>query len=652
MSATSQEGTGSHQLQAILPDWCALSWQNALVCLTFVVLFLHLCYLPVPTGQVWHEIVNGQAITQNGIATPDPALAYSQGVRTLTTNWLGQSIVYWTYHLGGPEWLSCVFALIQLATLAIWGFVFQRISGSSWAALLVAPILIASSIDVNALGSSILGLFVFALIALTIVNTFKSAEAESEPSQFAWRSASLWQWIAVVSLFVVWANIDLSVLIGVGLLGTFALSRLIGVLANRQGHSSLMNDSELHRRTWLFEICLVATLIQPAGLGLWQAIFWSSNNPIVQGFGGWDPVTIASWRGVWIAIAWLGWIVASRWASSIPLWNIGGAILLTIFVACFQGQIVWFATTMCFLTVALFPKAVRREATSSTETQRLNDSKDGDSKTSDSKLSDSKLSDSKPALKFAFTLVCGLLVWIGFSLSPIGTMAMGGKQRTSDQLYVSSTPLGATAFLKSNRPEKVVWTPKYWADYLQVEGGPTPVMANLNDALLTPRIEKDYQSIYYGGKNWQRLLRRYQIHDLVVDKENQTELMRELRVNAGSLKKVYEDDLSVVYRRSGDAVGSTPTIEPAIKTPRIETASSPAKQPRDHEQSRFGKASFQNRSLGATNSPNSSGSHSSHSAGSQTRVNKSGSGSKPTRKTKSGSSLFGEQNNTTSIFGD
>ena len=632
MSATSQEGTGTHQLQAILPEWCALSWQNALVCLTFVVLFLHLCYLPVPTGQIWHEIVSGQAIAQNGIAAPHPALAYSEGVRTLTTNWLGQSFVYWIYQLGGPEWLSCVFALIQLATLAIWGFIFQRISGSSWAALLVAPVLLASSIDVNALGSSTLGLFVFALIALTIVNTFRSPEDESGPSQFSWRKASMWQWIAVVSLFIVWANLDISVLIGVGLLGAFAVSRLVGVLAKREGQSTLMNDSELHRRTWLFEICLFATLLQPAGLGLWQAIFWSSNNPIVQGFGGWDPVTIASWRGAWIAIAWLGWVVASRRANSIPFWNIAAAILLTIFVACFQSQIVWFATTMCFLTVALFPKFNRTDATLRKETQRS---------------SNSQLSDSRPALKFAFTLVCGLLVWIGFSLSPIGTMAMGGKQRTPDQLYVSGTPLGATAFLKQDRPEKVVWTPKYWADYIQVEGGPTPVMANLKDALLTPRVEKDYQSIYYGGKNWQRLLRRYQINDLVVDKENQTELMRELRVNAGALTKVYEDDLAVVYRRSGDAIGYTTAKQPQSKTPKIETASSPtvkAQPSRARKEPRFNQAGFQKQNLAAPG----------RSASSNPKINNSGSSSKPTKptQTKPRSRLFGNGSRSTSIFGD
>jgi len=633
MSATSQEGTGTHQLQAILPEWCALSWQNALVCLTFVILFLHLCYLPVPTGQIWHEIVSGQAIAKNGIASPAPWLAYSQGVRTLTTSWLGQSFVYWTYHLGGPEGLSSLFALIQLATLAAWGFVFQRISGNSLTALLVAPILIASSIDVNALGSSTMGLFVFALVALTMVNNFSSTKHETRPSQFSWKSASLRQWVIVVGLFIVWANLDISVLVGVALLGVFALSRLVGVLVKRAGHFTLMGDTELHRRTWLFEICLFATLLQPAGLGLWQAIFWSSNNPIIQAFGGWDPVTIASWRGVWIAIAWLGWSVASRSASSIPFWNTGAAILMTVFVACFQSQIVWFAITMCFLMIALLPKT-HRNAAIGKETQGL----------SGSDFNGPQHSDSKPALKFAFTLVCGLFVWIGFSLSPIGTMAMGGKQRTPDQLYVSNTPLGATAFLKDDRPEKVVWTPKYWADYIQVEGTPTPIMANLNDALLTPRVERDYQTIYFGGKSWQRLLRRYQINDLVVDKENQTELMRELRVNAGPLKKVYEDHLTVVYRRSGDAVKSTTTKKRQtdklkIKTP-TETASSPPPQPHElgEAEPQFNQTAFQKQ-------PAAPGREDS---GAQRIKNP---GPKPTQTRPPRSRLFGNGTSSTSIFG-
>lgn len=536
MSISAQEETGAHRLQAILPDWCALTWQHALICLTFLILFLHLCYLPLPTGQIWHEVANGRTIINSGITAADPAVPYAEGVRALTTNWLGQSFVYWTYHFGGPEWLSCMFALVQLATLAIWAFIFQKVSGRRWAILLAVPIVLASSIDVNALGSSTFGLLMFATVALTMINNFESKDDRPEASEFSWAGASTWQRIVVVGLFIVWSNVDISVLIGVGLLGVLAFSRFIGVLAQRPGHATLLRDRELHHRTWLFEICLAATLLQPNGLELWQAVFWSSNNPIVHALGGWSPVAIASWRGLWIAIAWLGWIAASRKTNSVPLWNIASAILVTLIVACFQSQIIWFATMMCFLSVALLPKLAKDDPTP-TEAALPDDS-------------------ANPSLKFAFTLVCGLFLWMGFSLSPIGTMAMGGKPRTPAQLFSGNTPRGATEYLKENRPEKTVWTPKYWADHLQVVGAPTQIMANLNDALLTPRIEKDYQSIYYGGKNWQRLLRRYQIDDLVVDKENQTELMREIRNNAGPMEKVFEDQISVIYRRIARPTGS------------------------------------------------------------------------------------------------
>ncbi len=531
MSSTAEEGedTGAHQLQAMLPDWCALTWQHALICFTFLILFLHLCYLPLPTGQIWHEVANGRTIVNSGITAADPAVAYSQGVRSLTTNWLGQAFVYLTYRMGGSEWLSCMFALVQLATLAIWAFVFQQVSARRWTALLAAPIVMAGSIDVNAFGSSTLGFFVFALIALTMAKTLSSKNDPTKGSDFAWAGASFWQWLIVVILFVVWSNLDISVLIGVGLLGVLAIARLVGVLTRRAGHASILQDRELHHRTWLFEICLIATLLQPTGLGLWQAVFWSTNNPIVHALGGWSPVVVASWRGLWVVIAWLGWIAASRKTASVPLWNIGCAILVTVIVACFQSQIIWYITTMCFLAIALLPKPTKLPSTPTPEA--------------------SPGGDANPSLKFAFTLVCGLLIWVGFSLSPIGTMALGGKRRTPEQLYSANTPRGATQFLTENRPEKTVWTPKYWADHLQVTGAPTKVMANLNDALLTTRIEKDYQSIYYGGKNWQRLLRRYQIDDLVVDKENQTELMREIRNNAGQLEKVFEDEISLIYRR-------------------------------------------------------------------------------------------------------
>lgn len=529
MSSTAKEDSGAHQLRAMLPDWCALKWQHVLICLTFVLLFLHWCYLPLPAGKIWHEVAHGRTIVNHGIAAVDPAVVYSEGVRTLTTNWLGRTLVYLTYEVGGPEWLSCMFALVQLATLAIFAFVFQHISQRRWTAFLVVPIVMAGSFDVNAFGSSTLGLLVFSLIALTMAPSLSAQNDLTKGSDFIWSGASLWQWLVVASLFVVWSNLDISVLIGVGLLATLALGRWVGVLTQRDGHASTLRDRELHHRTWLFELCLGATLLQPAGWELWQAVFWSSNNPVLHALGGWSPVVVASWRGFWIVAAWLGWIAATRKTSVVPLWNIASAIFVTAIVACFQSQITWFMTTMCFLSIALLP--VPAKIRPSAPPERL------------------PAEEANPPLKFAFTLVCGLLIWTGFSLSPIGTMVMGGKRRSPEQLYSSTTPLGATHFLTENRPGKTVWTPKYWADHFQVAGAIKEVMANSNDALLTSRIEKDYQSIYFGGKNWQRLLRRYQIDDLVVDKENQTELMREIRHNAGPMKKVFEDQISVIYRR-------------------------------------------------------------------------------------------------------
>ena len=548
MSVTAQQSKGTHQLQAILPDWCALNWQHALICFTFLVLFLHYCYLPLPAGQLWHEVANGSQIVNNGINSADPALPYSDGVRALRTNWLGESLVYWTHKFGGAEWLSCTFALVQIVTLAIWAMLFIRVSGRRWTAFLVAPIVLASSIDVNSLGSSTFALLAFALIALTLLAHSHLKHSHSHAIEIAWSKASISRWFTIIGLFLLWTNLDISVLVGVGLLFALAISRFVKVIADRE--TSIMSDRELHHRIWLFEICLVATLIQPNGLGLWQSIFWSSNNPILHGLGGWSPLTLASYRGLWIVLAWLAWIIASRRTSSIPLWNIVTAIFATAIVACFETQIVWFATTMCFLTAALLPTLPQQ----SVSRQTRNLTNDNDHQSNSGVAANS-------SLKFAFTLVCGLFLWMGFSLSPLGTMVMSGKTRDTAQLYGSNIPLGATEFLTQNRPAKVVWTPKYWADQLQVLGEPTPVLANLNQALLTERIERDYQSIFYGGKNWKRLLRRYQIDDLVIDKENQTELMREIRTNSGKLEKVFEDHISVIYRRTRNASVSRKSLK-------------------------------------------------------------------------------------------
>jgi len=68
---------------------------------------------------------------------------------------------------------------------------------------------------------------VFSLTALTILGTKTLKQSESQASEILWSNASIWRWLAVIGLFVLWANLDVSVLFGVGLLGVLAISRFV-----------------------------------------------------------------------------------------------------------------------------------------------------------------------------------------------------------------------------------------------------------------------------------------------------------------------------------------------------------------------------------------------------------------------------------------
>jgi len=124
--------------------------------------------------------------------------------------------------------------------------------------------------------------------------------------------------------------------------------------------------------------------------------------------------------------------------------------------------------------------------------------------------------------------------------------------------------------------------------------------------------------------------------------------MRELRVNAGPLKKVYEDHLSVVYRRSGDAVKPTTTKKRQTETLKIktaaETASSQYPQPQNSgdSESQFNQAVFQKQPVAALNR-----------IGSRAQqIKNPGSNTKPTKTRSPRSRLFDKGTSSTSIFGD
>ena len=521
MSAVGREQETPYQLEAQLPDWCALKWHHAVVCSVFVAVFLWLSYLPIPVAGVWHRIWSGGWILEHGIYSMDPTLPLAEGMRFIKTGWLTDVLIHWMYSVGGIRAISIGFAVVQTLTLVCWAALFVRRSGVVWTALLPVLAWFAFMPFCGVIQSfNFAALCFFGIVAL--IPWDKSRQT------FSLCDAGIWNWLMISVLMALWANLDSSFIVGLVFFGAIAFGRLWDSIIGNSGPAPVV-DREIGCRFVLFELMLLATLATPAGAELWKSLLWLPDNPVLNAMGGWNPTNLASWTGVGVAAIWACWIYCARYARTIPAWQVVVAVLATISVACCQSFVTWFATLMTLMIAGLARPRLSSNSIGVPSTAASN-------------------SQQRP-LRFAFTLICGLLIWIGFSLSPISAPLHGGSERTEQQMLSSHSPVGVSGFLKKESPKGLVWMPSYWSDWLQVDQPSlTPVFSNSNAAVLPAIVHRDYQRVFRGESTWNTTLEKYAVTDLVVDKDRQKELTKQLRRNKHSWVRVYEDKQSIVYR--------------------------------------------------------------------------------------------------------
>lgn len=550
VSAVGNEVQETYRLQANLPDWCALKWYHAAMVGVFVMFYLYFSYLPVPVLGVWHSVWSGGWIVNNGVYAADPSLPLAEGMRGITNGWLSHVVLHYAHWAGGSNLISILFAITQTFTLCIWAFVFVRIAGTWKAGFAAVFCSIACLLLVIGIEPRTFGELCFALTALVLTWNI-NAKSDSEPgssssnvsaSAINWANAKVWQWIAIGVIMIAWANLDASFVVGLAWLACLAVGRLVDGFRG-QNDVAMVDDRELKFRFYLFEAMIVVTLVTPYGWNLWQALLWWPDNPILSKMGGWAPTSLASWQGAGIGIAWMIWFYAAKGSTKIPAWAILSAIVATIATACCELTMVWLAPMIMFAAMAMFRAWPKSESTTETKVEPI-----------------SKFEDENRPLRFAFTLICGLFIWIGFSLSPISQPLLGGAERTLEKVASKDAPIAMAKFMKQYEPSKpntnspnrlarLVWAPEYWGDWMQTDERVIPVFANANLRTLPRQVQADYRKIYKGDGNWKRILDRYAVTDLVIDKKRQKELYRDVRVDRGVWYTVYQDNVALVMRR-------------------------------------------------------------------------------------------------------
>ncbi len=261
---------------------------------------------------IWGHLRFGLDILSQGRLPAVDPYSFTSAQPWVNHEWLGQVLLALTYDAGGLP-LLVVYRILVLGSF-LW-IVHVSLRSTAWP--LRDVLLLATAVAVVPLSSTVRPqLHSLPLYALTL-----------------WALPREPRWLPLV--FLAWANLHGSWMLGLGAVGVWTVL-----------HPSV-------RRFTLFAACLLATLLNPYGFGLW----WSLLDAIQHGWGHyteWQPITEFS-LGADAAVLWTSAVGLGIWAwRRRPAGRFETLWTVMVAVAAFQARrhVPLFAVTSVMLLAA------------------------------------------------------------------------------------------------------------------------------------------------------------------------------------------------------------------------------------------------------------------------------------------------------------
>jgi hypothetical protein len=542
LSQASTEELGP--LMPLLSRRYALGIEHVAVCGLFVFFMLYTSYIPLFFTDIWGHVEYGRWILEHGsLPTEDPFLVLGQGMRVVDNAWLSQLIFATTEMKLGADGLGSLFGVVVVAAYLFLARTFYL--QSARLSLAVLGVFLAWSIGWSRhaiIRPEIFGVLCFSILLWLIVRRRQvrstAKEQGGNPTDNVSDGATLqgWSlWLGVPLLFMLWANLHGSFVVGLALLGCQTLGRAMEIGGRTWSIGAILGDRTFRRWVVLTELALAATLVNPYGMDLLIQTVQFSQNPNLRNILEWYPLKLIDLEGLHFSFSVVLLILALRFGRRrMAPGDVLLMTLLAVSTALTIRMIAWYAPVV---TLVLMPQIAdiverlwpRRQAAAEDSAATTN---------------------WFTVRSFRYTLICLVPLELGFMLLPVvHSELLGGTPRATKYIYNSGTPLKLTEYLRQNAPSGLLYNPQWWGDWL-VKDGPAgiQVFMTTNVHLAPAQVWRDYMRISDGNSGWERTLDRYNVKTMVVDKKRQPQLAHLARRSA-QWKLVREDDLSLLLGR-------------------------------------------------------------------------------------------------------
>jgi hypothetical protein len=328
-----------------------------------------------------------------------------------------------------------------------------------------------------------------------------------------WRKDDRLLWLLPPAM-VIWANVHGSFFTGFVLLACAAAGRLIST------------RSPYAARPYVFTLgaCLLASLVNPFGLGSLVYVATIGSNPIIRDYvTEWAPTTVG-WREGLMFFASVGLLAALTLKSRLRL-TVVEVLILIVF-----GYLAWSSVrTIVWWGLVVAPIAARLGG--GVLTSRLPPQRD------------------RPLINGI--ILAAVVVVAAFSLPwtkaliPILPVEKRG-------LLSTDTPVRVGDYLRTHDPPAAgrMLNDQGWGGYLEWAAWPRhQVFLDGRIELHPPQVWFDYLDAVFPTTRWRAVLDSYDISYAVLNTAAESELIADLRAEPG-WQIDYEDDQAVVFSRS------------------------------------------------------------------------------------------------------
>ncbi len=486
-------------------------WALAVIVGVFAFVNTH----PIRPHDFWWHIAAGRQILQTGVIPKVDVYSLTQSGQpylSYQTYWLAEILLFLIYNLGGA-------ILVVLAQTFIITVTYALLLGLGWRQTHQLRAAAFGTLFAAVLGFDNWNVrpqtFTYLLGTLILVGIYE------------YRRTGRKAWMIVFPLaMLLWVNIHGSFPIGLALLGLWLIDE--GILALSKGNSQplLERFKPAVPAGTAFALGGLACLLNPRGLGVLSYLSVMANNPVVQQYATeWAPSTFETLAGSIFLISLMGTAVVLAVSPKRPgLYQLLCFLVLGMLGLKFTRGIVWFgigmAPVMADHLAAILEKVGYRSAAS----------------------------PPAPGMQRINTLFASLLIFLAFlSLPWFKDYLPLSSQKAG--LISSETPVAATEYLLANHLPGSLYHDMSFGSYLIWAAQPEyPVFVDSRLELYPVQIWNEYLTIASGSYPYKALLEKYHFQTLMLSKQNQAGLIRELQ-DSDSWTLVYEDANVLLYTR-------------------------------------------------------------------------------------------------------